>query len=88
MIEDLVSQGYLPNRIVNILKEKHFQKEAEFYRCYEKLVLQYKNSYLLNGQFIEFYPIIKEEEPKQTFLVICQERKLKGEVFILLIILL
>lgn len=40
LIDVLVNQDHLPTRIVNILKEKQFKNETEFYRFYEELLIE------------------------------------------------
>lgn len=67
LIDELKITDHLPTKIVNILKENHFKNEAEFYRFYEKLLIKYTNSYLIKGQFIEFYPIIQERIARSDF---------------------
>lgn len=67
LIDVLVNQDHLPTRIVNILKEKQFKNEIEFYRFYEELLMKYTSAYLLQGQWIDFYPIIKERIAKNDF---------------------
>lgn len=67
LIDTLVDIDHLPVRIANILKEKHFSSEDEFYQYYEKLLLSYTSFYLFHGQLIDFYPIIKERTATKDF---------------------
>lgn len=67
LIDNLKNIDYLPNRIINLLKEKQFSSEEDFYRFYEELLLSYTNSYLLKGKFVEFYPIVRNRVAKCDF---------------------
>ncbi len=83
VMEILVNQDHLPTKIVKILKEKHFRNETEFYRFYEELLMKYTSSYLLQSQWIEFYPIIKERTAKTDFSCYLSGTKIKkGDFYI------
>lgn len=66
LIDSLKKDDNLPTRIANILKEKTYKDEQDFYETYENLLLEYTSYYLFPYRLIAFYPQVIERSSKKN----------------------
>ena len=54
----------LPIRIKNIIKEKYFSSEIDFYKFLETLLHKYTSYYLFPNDYVAFYPYLEQYHSK------------------------
>ena len=68
LIKTLKNDYQLPTRLANILRQRNYKNEEEFYNLYEELLTRYTSNYLFPGKLMEFYPQIKERRAKNILI--------------------